>query len=138
GSFCRRWRKAAIISPRCPWPCLVADEGSAAPPSIFAPSSSKLKAGWPISDSGFEVAGCSLQRLEVDVLELHAIVVALEADVPLWPRDAGVLLAVLGDVIVEVGVHQHLAVVLDADVAALGDDLHRVPLADVLVGDFLG
>ena len=60
-----------------------------------------------------------LQRLEVDVLEFDARVVTLEADVPLLAQDAGVLLAVLLDVVVEVGVHQSFAVIDDRDLAAL-------------------
>src|SRR6266404_1306086 len=74
-----------------------------------------------------------LERLEVDVPELDAVVVALEADKSLLAQDTGVLFGALRDVIVEVGVHQHLAVVHDGDLATVGDDPDRVPFADVLV-----
>src|SRR4051812_39547808 len=82
-------------------------------------------------------SGQSVQRLEVDVAELDAQVVALEADVPLLAQDAGVALGVLLDVIVEVGVHEDGAILLDGDLPALGDDLDTIPFADLLVLDRL-
>src|SRR5260370_28290614 len=80
----------------------------------------------------------SSQRLEVDVLDLDAVVVALEADESLLTQDARVFFGTLLDVLVEVGIHQHLAVVHDRYLAALGDDGDAVPFADGLVRNLPG
>src|SRR5207253_2063279 len=80
----------------------------------------------------------TLQSFEHDVLELDALVVALEADMPLLAQDAGMALAMLFDVVVEVGIDELGAVLLNEDAAAFGDDAHLVPLTDLLVGDLGG
>ena len=56
----------------------------------------------------------------------------------LLAQDAGVPLAVLLYIVVQVGVDQLRAILLDEDAAALGHDAHLVPFADLLVGDLGG
>src|SRR5437868_4211699 len=74
----------------------------------------------------------SLQFLDPHVAEIDADVVTLEPDVALLALQPGVLLVLLL-VVVEIRVHQLLAVEFDQHLATLADDPDRVPLADRLV-----
>src|SRR5438045_1822861 len=66
----------------------------------------------------------------MDVAKLHAHLVAREADVPLVAQEARMLLEVLLRVVVEIGIDEVRAVLLDGDLASFGGDLEAVPGAD--------
>src|SRR5262249_27987212 len=72
------------------------------------------------------------QVLQVDVAELDADVVALEAEVALLAQQAGMPFELVL-VVVEVGIDEDGAVLLDEHLAALADDADAVPLADGVV-----
>src|SRR5262249_6084711 len=68
--------------------------------------------------------------LEAQVAELDALAVALQTDAARFARQAGMLLGDRGvlERLVEVGVHDLLAVEDHSHPAAVGANLHRIPL----------
>src|SRR5258707_10959760 len=101
---------------------------------VMCPAPSRRFAGTPAW-----TRPATLEFLDSQVAELDTGAVTQEADVPLGVLEAGVLLQLrLVLDVVEVGVDDHLAVHRDGDLAALGGDLLRVPLADGLLRAALG